>query len=114
MSPLAFLQRPATLARGDQPHAGHHQRRTQLRLRPVRRPASRRGARPTLDLSSWKVAFNGAEPVRSRTLRALLARRSGPRVPARGVLPLLRPRRGDADGGRRPSHRAAAGQAARR
>jgi acyl-CoA synthetase (AMP-forming)/AMP-acid ligase II len=35
--------------------------------------AARRGPVPELDLSCWKVAFNGAEPVRPDTMRAFAA-----------------------------------------
>ena len=64
--------------------------------------------RAGLDLSRWEVAFNGAEPVRPATLRALRGGVRPLRLPAHGVLPLLRPRRGDAvRRRRRPAGRAA-------
>ena len=42
-----------------------------------------------LDLSSWKVAFNGAEPIRAETL-AKFTENSGPTVFGRNALSLLR------------------------
>ncbi|RPH57856.1 fatty acyl-AMP ligase, partial [bacterium] len=67
MSPVAFLQRPARWLRA----ISHYRATTSggpnfaydLCVRKVP-PAERYG----LDLSSWKVAFNGAEPVRAETL----------------------------------------------
>ena len=67
MAPVAFLQQPAALAGGDLALPRHHQRRPELRLRPVRAqiaPAER--GRSTC--RCWQVAFNGAEPVRAETL----------------------------------------------
>ena len=55
------------LARGDQPIRGHACRRTKLCLRLV--PATHDpGTREKLDLSQWRVAFCGAEPIRQETL----------------------------------------------
>ena len=45
MSPVAFLQQPAALAGGDLALRRHHQRRPQLRLRPVRAQDHAGGAR---------------------------------------------------------------------
>ncbi len=45
MSPVAFLQQPARWLQGDQPLPGHHERRTELRLRAVRAQGRPRGAR---------------------------------------------------------------------
>jgi amino acid adenylation domain-containing protein len=69
MSPVAFLQRPRRWL-----EAIHRYRGTtsggpnfayELCVRKIP-PAEREG----LDLSSWRVAFNGAEPVRAHTLEA--------------------------------------------
>ncbi len=69
MSPVAFLQRPRRWL-----EAIHRYRGTtsggpnfayELCVRKIP-PGEREG----LDLSSWRVAFNGAEPVRARTLEA--------------------------------------------
>ena len=49
------------------------------------------------------MAFNGAEPVRAETLERFAEAFAPLRLPPRGVLPLLRPGRGDADRLRRPS-----------
>ncbi len=97
MSPVAFLQQPPRWLRGD------------LAL-PRRRPAAARtspttcacarcapgGARRGSTCPRWQVAFNGAEPVRAETLRPLRRGLRALRLPARGVLSLLRPGRGDA------------------
>ncbi len=65
--------------------------------------------RAALDLSCWRVAFNGAEPVRAGDARPLRRSVRPGRVPARSLPALLRPGRGDAArlgrslGPRRPS-----------
>jgi amino acid adenylation domain-containing protein len=68
MSPGAFLQRPArwleAISRYRATTSGGPNFAYELCLRKV--PAAERA---TLDLSSWRVAFNGAEPVRADTLR---------------------------------------------
>ena len=103
MSPVAFLQQPAALAARRSPATAP---------RPAAAPTSpttcacarcRPAERERLDLSRWRVAFNGAEPVRAEHARALRRGLRAVRLPPRGALPLLRPGRGDADGlGRRP------------
>src|SRR6185369_14948325 len=68
MSPGAFLQRPArwleAIARTRATTSGGPNFAYELCVRKV--PAAEREG---LDLSSWRVAFNGAEPVRADTLR---------------------------------------------
>ena len=51
MSPVAFLQRPRALARGDRPLPGDDQRRPELRLRPVRAQDAPEEPPEGLDLS---------------------------------------------------------------
>ncbi|HEY0782568.1 MAG TPA: AMP-binding protein, partial [Thermoanaerobaculia bacterium] len=67
MSPVAFLQRPRrwleAIARHRATTSGGPNFAYELCVRKVP-PEDRRG----LDLSSWTVAFNGAEPVRAATL----------------------------------------------
>ncbi|HYG65651.1 MAG TPA: AMP-binding protein, partial [Thermoanaerobaculia bacterium] len=69
MSPLAFLQKPsrwlAAVSRFRATTSGGPDFAYALCVRKVP-PAERAG----LDLSSWRVAFNGAEPVRAATLDA--------------------------------------------
>ncbi|HEV7787209.1 MAG TPA: fatty acyl-AMP ligase, partial [Thermoanaerobaculia bacterium] len=69
MSPLAFLQKPsrwlAAVSRFRATTSGGPDFAYALSVRKVP-PAERAG----LDLSSWRVAFNGAEPVRAATLDA--------------------------------------------
>ena len=92
----------AALAGGDLALPGDDQRRPQLRLRAVRRARSPRRSRGGLDLSGWRVAFNGAEPVRAETLERFAEAFAPCGFRPRGVLPLLRPGRGDAVRRRRP------------
>ena len=55
------------LAASDLSLPGNNQWRAKLRLRPVR-AQDRMQERTDLDLRSWTVAFNGAEPVRHGTI----------------------------------------------
>ena len=68
MSPVAFLQRPLRWLQAISRYRRHDQRRAEFRLRPVRPQDRARSSAPALDLSCWRVAFNGAEPVRAETL----------------------------------------------
>jgi len=67
MSPVAFLQRPARWLRAISKYGAHTSGGPnfayELCMAKIS-PEERRG----LDLSSWRVAFNGAEPVRRATL----------------------------------------------
>ncbi len=69
MAPAAFLQRPVrwlqAISRLRATHSGGPNFAYDLCVRRV--PAE---ARPSLDLSSWQIAFNGSEPVRLATLQA--------------------------------------------
>lgn len=68
MSPLSFLQRPFRWLQAISDYqavvSGGPNFAYELCLRKIK-PADLRG----LDLSSWRVAFSGAEPIRGRTLR---------------------------------------------
>ena len=68
MSPLSFLQRPARWLRAISDHravvSGGPNFAYELCLRKVK-PSDMEG----LDLSSWRVAFSGAEPIRAGTLQ---------------------------------------------
>ncbi|HEV7516296.1 MAG TPA: AMP-binding protein, partial [Thermoanaerobaculia bacterium] len=72
MSPLDFLERPrrwlAAVSRYRATTSGGPNFAYDLCLRKIG-PAEREG----LDLSSWRVAFNGSEPVRSQTLNDFAA-----------------------------------------
>jgi acyl-CoA synthetase (AMP-forming)/AMP-acid ligase II len=73
-----------------------------------------------LDLSRWRVAFNGAEPIRAETLRRFADAFAPAGFPPDAALPCYGPGRGDPHrlghqslGGRRPSRggrRAACGE----
>ena len=72
MSPVAFLQRPLrwlqAISRYRATTSGGPNFAYELCMRKIR-PEDRRG----LDLSSWRVAFNGAEPVRLETVNRFAA-----------------------------------------
>src|SRR6185437_6246733 len=72
MSPVAFLQRPLrwlqAISRYQATTSGGPNFAYELCMRKIR-PEDRSG----LDLSSWRVAFNGAEPVRLETLNRFAA-----------------------------------------
>ncbi len=72
MSPVAFLQRPLrwlqAISRYQATTSGGPNFAYELCMRKIR-PEDRAG----LDLSSWRVAFNGAEPVRLETLNRFAA-----------------------------------------
>ena len=99
----------AALAGGDQPLPGDDERRPELRLRAVRAQGEPGGAARGSISSSWRVAFNGAEPVRAATLERFAEAFAPCGFRPRGLLPLLRPGRGDAVRHRRPSRAVAAG-----
>ncbi len=68
MSPMAFLQKPVRWLQAISRYRGDHERRTRISPTTCACARSRAEERETLDLSSWTVAFNGAEPVRADTL----------------------------------------------
>jgi amino acid adenylation domain-containing protein len=72
MSPVAFLQKPARWLQAISDYKAHTSGGPNfaydLCVRKIT-PAQRE----TLDLSSWRVAFNGAEPIRPQTLEAFAA-----------------------------------------
>jgi 8-amino-7-oxononanoate synthase len=72
MSPMSFLQKPyrwlSAISRFGGSTSGGPNFAFDLCVRKI--PPE---MRKTLDLSSWKVAFNGAEPVRAETLEAFTA-----------------------------------------
>ena len=71
----AALPRAAgALAAGDPPASRHAVGGAQLRLRAVRCAKLADGELEGLDLSRWRMAFNGAEPVQPRHARALRRR----------------------------------------
>ena len=96
MSPMTFLQKPfrwlsaITRYRAPRPAAG----RTSPTNIASRR--SRPNSARQLDLSTWKVAFNGAEPVRAETLRRFAETFAPCGFRPGGVLSMLRTGRGDA------------------
>ncbi len=96
MSPMAFLQKPfrwlKAISRYRATISGGPNFAYDLCVRKIT-PEQR----ATLDLSSWNLAFNGAEPVRAETLDAFSKHVRAVRLSSRGVLSLLRHGRSDAD-----------------
>ena len=84
------------LAAGDIPLRRDNERRPEFRLRPVRRRKITPMKPATLDLSSWTVAFTGAEPVRAEAPRAVRRPVRTVRFPAGGLVFTPRLGRGDA------------------
>ncbi|HEY5935070.1 MAG TPA: fatty acyl-AMP ligase [Kofleriaceae bacterium] len=76
MSPQAFAVRPATWLRAISDHRGTHSGGPNFAYDLCVRKVSEAEREP-LDLSSWQVAYNGAEPVRPATLERF-ARTFGP------------------------------------
>ncbi|GAA1854571.1 fatty acyl-AMP ligase [Pseudonocardia ailaonensis] len=68
MSPMAFVRRPMLWPETVSRYRAHTSGGPNFAFDACVRAASR--GVPALDLSCWKVAFNGAEPVRPETLRA--------------------------------------------
>ena len=94
MSPMTFLVAPVRLAAGDlqvpgrPPAAGRTSRTSSACTEGHPRGASRGST-----CRSWRVAFNGAEPVQAARRWSASPQVRAVRVPARGVLSLLRARR---------------------
>ncbi len=113
MSPTHFLAEARAVAAGDLAVGPHDQRRAELRLRPVREKVTAEQKRSL-----------GSEPLDAGVQRgrAGAGRHDRPvqqgvrrvRLPPRGVLPVLRPGRGDADRHRRVQAVAAGGAIVRR
>ena len=96
--PELFVARPGGLAARDL--ALRRARRARRRTSPT--PSARSAIRDEelagVDLSSWRIALNGAEPVTPLVLRALRRALRALRPPARGADARLRPRRGEPGG----------------
>ncbi len=96
MSPMSFLQKPLrwlqAISRYRGTISGGPNFAYDLCVRKIT-PEQR----DTLDLSSWCLAFNGAEPVRAETLDAVRQDVRAVRLPPRSVLSVLRPGRSHAD-----------------
>ncbi|MCF7548575.1 fatty acyl-AMP ligase [Pseudonocardia sp. WMMC193] len=69
MSPMAFVRRPLLWLELVSRHRAHTSGGPNFAFDACVAAAAR-GPVPTMDLSCWKVAFNGAEPVRPETVRA--------------------------------------------
>lgn len=67
MSPLAFVQQPVRWLRAISHHRGTHTGGPNFCYELCLRKVSAE-QRETLDLSSWQVAYNAAEPIRAETL----------------------------------------------
>jgi acyl-CoA synthetase (AMP-forming)/AMP-acid ligase II len=73
MSPLAFLQRPMRWLRAMQAWQANTAGAPNFAYDLCQRTATEAGCRD-LDLSAWRLAFCGAEPVRAATMRRFAAR----------------------------------------
>ena len=96
MSPVAFLQRPLRWLQAISRLPGARSAAAPTSPTTCACAAITDEQRAGLDLSRWELAFNGAEPVRRRDARALRRALRPGRLPPGGLLPLLRPGRGDA------------------
>lgn len=72
MSPMAFVRRPLLWLETISRYRAHTSGGPNFAFDACVRAASR-GPVPAIDLSCWKVAFNGAEPVRPQTVQAFTA-----------------------------------------
>ncbi|WP_307629582.1 fatty acyl-AMP ligase [Streptomyces turgidiscabies] len=70
MAPQAFIRRPARWLEAISRFRGTHSAAPSFAYELCARSAADTGFSPGLDLSSWRVAVNGAEPVRWATIRA--------------------------------------------
>lgn len=70
MGPDAFIRRPARWLEAISRFRGTHAAAPSFAYELCVRAADEGGVPPELDLRSWRVAANGAEPVRSSTVRA--------------------------------------------
>ena len=106
MSPLAFLQNPVNWLRAISRYRADTSGGPNFAydLCVQRSTPEERAA---LDLSNWSVAAIGSEPISPRHDGAVHDRVRAGGLPAGGVLPVLRPGRGDAVRDRRVANRAA-------
>lgn len=72
MSPATFVRRPLSWLEAIARHGAHTSGGPNFAFDLCVEHATRRGL-PDIDLAGWKVAFNGAEPIRARSLRAFAA-----------------------------------------
>ena len=102
MSPIAFLQRPArwlnAMARYGATTAGAPNFAYEFCARMIADDQI-----PEVDLSRWRLAFCGSEPIRAATLAGFAQRFRSPRLQRNGILSLLRSCGGDAVRDRRSS-----------
>ena len=105
MSPMSFLQKPVRWLRGISSYgvtiSGGPNFAYDLCTKKISDDQM-----DGVDLSSWTLAFNGAEPVRRETLEKFTRKFAAVRFPAGGVLPLLRDGRDDVDRHRRGAAKA--------
>ena len=101
MSPLAFLKQPVRLLKAISDYRGTITAAPNFAYDLIARrvtPEQLAG----LDLSTWEVALNGAEPVRRRTIERINGLARPGRIRAVGDASRLRHGRGDTDGHRQP------------
>ncbi|MEV0358462.1 fatty acyl-AMP ligase [Nocardia sp. NPDC050697] len=73
MAPLTFIRRPLLWLTAISGYRAHTSGGPNFAFDACVRHAERAGVPAGLDLSSWRVAFNGAEPIRAETLRRFAA-----------------------------------------
>ncbi|MFC8528167.1 fatty acyl-AMP ligase [Nocardia sp. NPDC057227] len=73
MAPLTFIRRPLLWLTAVSRYRAHTSGGPNFAFDACVRHAERSGVPAGLDLSSWRVAFNGAEPIRAETLRRFAA-----------------------------------------
>ena len=101
MAPAAFIQRPMRWLRAISRYRGTTSGSPNFGYELCVRKARAEDI-AGLDLSSWRLAYNGSEPVRAETLEAFAATFAPAGLRPEALLPVLRPGRGLAVRHRRP------------
>jgi long-chain fatty acid adenylase/transferase FadD26 len=87
MAPEAFVRRPSRWLEAISRFRATHSAAPSFAYDLCVGDAERNGVRPDLDLSSWRVAANGSEPVRWSTIQAFIGTFAGAGFDARAMCP---------------------------